>query len=95
MVIGKLKYLIEPVRGQTSHRLDAVPMGLMVSARVAMTWHHPWFVDLLYSRTVALIHETGIKGKSCTCDSGSNHMTHVSIYLARLRNSIRIVRFSQ
>jgi hypothetical protein len=27
MVIGKLKYLIEPVRGHTSHRLDAILMG--------------------------------------------------------------------
>jgi hypothetical protein len=53
MVIGKLKYLIELVRGHTSHRLDAVPMGPMVSARAAMAQRRPWFVDLLYSRTVA------------------------------------------
>jgi hypothetical protein len=27
MVIGKFKYLIEPVRGHTSHHLDVVPIG--------------------------------------------------------------------
>jgi hypothetical protein len=74
MVIGKLKYLIESVRGHTSHHLDAVPMGPMVSARAAMAQRRPWFVDLLYSRMVALIHETGIEEKSCTCDSRGNHM---------------------
>jgi hypothetical protein len=49
----------------------------------------------LYSRMVALFHETGIKGKSCTCDYVSNHVMCVSVSLARLRNSIRIVRFSR
>jgi hypothetical protein len=77
MVIGKLKYLIEPMRGRTSHCLDAVPMGLMVRARAAMAQHHPWFMDHLYSRPVALIHETGINAKSCTCDFGSNNVTCV------------------
>jgi hypothetical protein len=71
MVIRKLKYLIEPVYDSTQH-LDAVPMDPMVSARAAMAQCCPWFLDLLYSRTVALIHETGIKGKSCTRDSVSN-----------------------
>jgi hypothetical protein len=47
MVIGKLKYLIEPVRGQTSHRLDAIPMGPIVGATAAMAQRRPWFVDLL------------------------------------------------
>jgi hypothetical protein len=61
----------------STHHLDAVPMGQMVSARAAMARHRSWFVDLLYLRTVALIHETGIKGKSCTCDSVSNHVTCV------------------
>jgi hypothetical protein len=60
-----------------SHRLDLVPIGPMVSTRAAMARCRPWFVDLLYSRTVALISETGIKGKSCMCDSVSNHVTCV------------------
>jgi hypothetical protein len=77
------------------HHLNVVPMGPMVSARAAMAWRRLWYVDLLYLRTVALIHEMGIKGKSCTCDSVSNHVMCVQVSLARLRNSIRIIRFSR
>jgi hypothetical protein len=56
------------------HRLDAVPMGPLVNERAAMAQRRSWFVDLLYSRTVALIHETGIKRKSCMCDFVSKHV---------------------
>jgi hypothetical protein len=42
----------------------------MVSARIAMARRRLWFVDLLYSRTVALIHEIGIKEKVARMNLG-------------------------
>jgi hypothetical protein len=74
MVIGKLKYVIEPVHGHTSHRLD-----MFSWAHGECESNHAWCRTVirvpLYSRMVALFHETQIKGKNCACDCVSNHKT--------------------
>jgi hypothetical protein len=76
MVIGNLKYLIGPASGLYPHPLDVVPMGV-VSARAATAQRRSVVRGPLYSRGVALIHNLGRKGKSCTCDAWSNHVTCV------------------
>jgi hypothetical protein len=67
MVIGELKYLIEPRCG-TYHPtiLTLFPCGYMVSAEHGSVLEGG-----------GLFRKTGIKGKSRTCDSVSNQVTCV------------------
>ena len=69
MVIGKLRYLIGLGSGLfLSPSLNLVLMSAHGSVGAATPGVVPWFVDLLYSRGVTLIHKLERKGKTCVGD---------------------------